>query len=186
MAVRCFSPPDIWWGRWLEPMAETDLPERRLGALAPLGEGDPGVEEAVGDVVESGNARRQVEVLEDEADTPGAERREVAVLSRAKSRPSISTSPVLARSSVPMMLSMVDLPEPDGPTMATSFAASDLKADIAQSEDAAREAARDVAERDDRRNHRGTPALHALGDTLALNFHAAAGEQAGSNRTPPC
>ena len=37
----------------------------------------------------------------------------------AASWPATQTSPELGRSSVPMMLSRVDLPDPDGPTIAT-------------------------------------------------------------------
>ena len=43
-----------------------------------------------------------------------------------------STSPVVGRSSVPMMCSSVDLPEPDGPTMATSSPSRDVEVDVAR------------------------------------------------------
>ena len=39
---------------------------------------------------------------------------------RAASRPVIDTTPALGRSSVPITCSSVVLPEPDGPTIATS------------------------------------------------------------------
>ena len=105
----------------IEPVAEADLLQRGLRPLAAVAKPDAGVEETIGDIVEGRDARRQVEVLEHEADAAGAQGREIAVPERRHIEPvDLDRRPQLARSSVPMMLSIVDLPEPDGPTMATS------------------------------------------------------------------
>ena len=61
-------------------MAEADPPQRRLGALASFAHAGAGIEQAVGDVVDRGNAWREVEVLEDESDVPRPQRRQLAVV----------------------------------------------------------------------------------------------------------
>ena len=62
----------------------------------------------------------QEELLEDEPDLPGPQRDSSRSLSRAASTPPIRTTPLLGRSSVPMTCRSVDLPDPEGPTIATS------------------------------------------------------------------
>jgi len=62
----------------------------------------------------------QEELLEDEPDLPSPQQRQLASLSRAASTPPIRTTPLLGRSSVPMTCKSVDLPDPEGPTIATS------------------------------------------------------------------
>ena len=52
--------------------------------------------------------------------------------SRATSCPSIRTVPAVGRSRVPIRCSIVDLPEPDGPTIATSSPRVDPQADPAE------------------------------------------------------
>ena len=52
--------------------------------------------------------------------------------SRAASRPVIDTTPELGRSSVPITCSSVVLPEPEGPTIATSSPSAHREADLPQ------------------------------------------------------
>ena len=51
---------------------------------------------------------------------------------RARARPRSRRAPQLAGKSPPMMLSSVDLPQPDGPSMATNSSGSTAKVDLAQ------------------------------------------------------
>ena len=61
------------------------------------------------------------ELLEDEPDPAGAQRRELPVGQARDVQPGDPARvPALGRSSVPIRCSSVDLPEPDGPTTATS------------------------------------------------------------------
>jgi hypothetical protein len=62
----------------------------------------------------------QEELLEDEADAAGPQRRELAVAERRDVDPIDPDRPSLGRSSVPITCNSVVLPDPDGPTMATS------------------------------------------------------------------
>ena len=66
IAVRCCSPPDSWFGRCREPVAEPDPLQGRLGQLPALGELAAPVEQAVGDVVQHAEPVEQEELLEDE------------------------------------------------------------------------------------------------------------------------
>ena len=62
----------------------------------------------------------EVEALEHEADLVRAQPGQLVVRGAARSRrPATVTAPRLARSSVPSTVSIVVLPEPDGPTTAT-------------------------------------------------------------------
>ena len=56
-------------------VAEPDPLDGRLGQLAALGGPPAPVEQAVGDVVEHGQAVEQEELLEDEAEAPGPQAR---------------------------------------------------------------------------------------------------------------
>lgn len=60
-------------------MRKPNLPQGRLRPLAAIAQADAGVEEAVGDIVERGYARRKMEVLEHEADAAGPQCGKVAV-----------------------------------------------------------------------------------------------------------
>ena len=79
MAVRCCSPPDSWLGRCPMPVAEPDPLDGRLGQPAALGDPAAAVEQAVGDVVEHAEAVEQEELLEDEAQSPGPQARQLLV-----------------------------------------------------------------------------------------------------------
>ena len=121
IATRWRSPPESWVGRAAAAMREADLAERLVRALASLGERHAGVEQPVGDVVERALVLGQEELLEDEADARRAQRRELPVGHlAATSSPVMRTMPLVGRSSVPIRWSSVVLPEPDGPTIATS------------------------------------------------------------------
>jgi hypothetical protein len=61
-----------------------------------------------------------VEVLEHEPDRGGPQRRHLPVGQRRHVVPSMRTVPEDGRSNVPIRCSMVDLPDPDGPTIPTS------------------------------------------------------------------
>ena len=101
-------------------MTEADSLERGTGECATLPERHAGVEHSVGDVVERGHRVLQVESLEDEADLVGPQSGELTVRGLVTvSCPATRTRPALGRSSVPRIVSIVVLPEPDGPTTAT-------------------------------------------------------------------
>ena len=53
--------------------------ERLRGSLAALGDSDPRVEQAFGDVLQRGRVLRQEELLKDEPDTRSTQRRELAI-----------------------------------------------------------------------------------------------------------
>ena len=72
----------------------------------------------------------QMEGLKDEADPVGAQPRELGVGGAGEARGRRrGPRPLLGRSSVPMIVSIVVLPEPDGPTTATLLALQDLDVD---------------------------------------------------------
>src|SRR4029453_19302408 len=73
-------------GAW----GEADPFERLVGASVPLGGGDAGVEQPVGDVLPRRGMFGQEELLKDEADLPGPQPRELAV---AKARRVDATDP---------------------------------------------------------------------------------------------
>ena len=56
MAVRCCSPPESWFGRCREAVAEPDPLDRRRGEPPPIGQRAAPVEQALGDVVEHAEA----------------------------------------------------------------------------------------------------------------------------------
>ena len=110
------------------PRTEADEVEGIHGPPPPLGLTNPGVEQSVGHVVQNGLVLGQEELLEDEPDPGGPQRR------RPRRRPSVATSspvtrtvPEVGRSRVPMRWSSVVLPEPEGPTMPTSSPGPTLK-----------------------------------------------------------
>ena len=65
-------------------------------------------------------ARQQVVGLEDEADALAAQRGQTVIVEAATSVPARWYVPEDGRSRQPMTCMSVDLPEPDGPTMATN------------------------------------------------------------------
>ena len=79
IATRWRCPPESWFGRaWGRPSRPTSL-EGVEGTGPPLCLGDPGVEEAVGHVVEHALVLGQEELLEHEADPGGPQRGQLPV-----------------------------------------------------------------------------------------------------------
>ena len=79
MATRWRCPPESWVGRaWGRPSSPTSA-EGVEGLGPPFGLGDPGVEEAVGHVVEHALVLGQEELLEHEADPGGPQRGQLPV-----------------------------------------------------------------------------------------------------------
>jgi hypothetical protein len=76
-----------------------------------------------GHVLARGQARDEVVELEHEADMIATEFRQLAVVGRVRSWPAYTTSPEVAVSSPPRMLSSVDLPLPEGPQQHDELAA---------------------------------------------------------------
>ncbi len=102
-------------------LLEPDPIERCGGRPAALARGRAGVEQAVRDVLERAVRLEQVKLLEDEPDPPCAQRGESAVGGLGDVAAGDPHNPAAwRRSSVPMMCSSVDLPDPEGPTIAHS------------------------------------------------------------------
>ena len=105
------------------PFGEPDAIEGRVGELE-------GVVAAVeeqreGDVLARAQQREEVEELEDEPDASAAHvRQRLFVQIRRAPRPSMATAPASGRSRPPTRCSRVDLPEPDGPMIATNSPAA--------------------------------------------------------------
>jgi hypothetical protein len=98
---------------------EVDVAQGLFGALDALGGGGAVVDERQLDVVQSGGAGQQVEGLEDEADFLVADAGQFVVVERADE---LAVEPVVAlagESRQPIRFMKVDLPEPEGPMMAT-------------------------------------------------------------------
>ena len=106
------------------PVCEADAVERAPCPPAALRAGDAGVEQAVRDVVHRGHAVGEVELLEHEPDPVRPQRRQCPVVEVVDVEAVDAGDAEVGRSSVPMMFSSVDLPEPLGPTMATSSPAA--------------------------------------------------------------
>ena len=107
-------------GRW---RARCPRPTRsqRLGAAARRRRGDAAVEQAVGDVVERRlRPASRWNCWKTKPTRRAAERARAASSSRPRRARRCGRSPLVGRSSAPSRLSSVDLPEPDGPTIATS------------------------------------------------------------------
>ena len=147
----------------VQPVAQPQPLERgRAPAPARSRRGDALVEERRGDVLQRGRARQQVVGLEDEADRPAAQRRP-ARRRRARPRPCrrAGTCRCVGRSRQPMMFMSVDLPEPDGPTMATNSPSADGQVDAAQGLHADAAHVVDTThglQLEERRRHGGPPA----------------------------
>ena len=132
-ATRWRSPPESlaaeWRSRWERPTRASAAAARSRRSAA----GTPGVEQAVGDVVDHRRRLEQEEPLEDEADPGRPEPRQLVVARRRRRRdPRPRCWPLLGRSSVPIRCSSVDLPEPEGPTIAVSSPRRDAQRDPAQ------------------------------------------------------
>ena len=108
-------------------VGEADPGQRRGGAAAALAGRHAGVEQPVGDVVDHRRRLEQEELLEDEADPGRAQAGQLVVAGARRGRgPRSRSLPLLGRSSVPIRCSRVDLPEPEGPTIAVSSPRSTL------------------------------------------------------------
>ncbi len=79
MATRWRCPPESWLGRAWGRSSRPTSAEGVEGTGPSFGLGDPGVEEAVGHVVERALVLGQEELLEDEADPGGPQRGQLAV-----------------------------------------------------------------------------------------------------------
>jgi hypothetical protein len=88
--------------------------------LPPLSYWNSCVEQPVGDVVERNLVLGEEELLEHEPDAAGSQRGELTVIELADVELVDPDLALVWRSSVPMTCSRVDLPEPEGPTIATS------------------------------------------------------------------
>jgi hypothetical protein len=89
------------------------------GALVPLLLRHAGVDQRQLDVVQRRGARQQVERLEDEADVLVADARQLVVVEAGDGRAISQYSPAVGVSRQPIRFMNVDLPEPDGPMIAT-------------------------------------------------------------------
>ena len=112
-------------------IGEADLLEQRQRPLAQLRRADADRREAGLDVLERGQRRDQVELLEDEAERVQPQLGQLAVAETPRSRPSKKTLPALGRSSAPSSCSSVVLPDPLGPSSATNSPGLDLQVDAA-------------------------------------------------------
>ena len=120
MATRWRSPPDIWWGLW---WSRCDSPTRMRALSAFWRRSARGTPRR-----SRPSATLSMAVMPSlrwncwntkpircarSPDSLRSDRRDTSI-------PSIATVPEVGRSSVPMRLSRVDLPDPEGPTMATN------------------------------------------------------------------
>ena len=94
--------------------------------------GHPAVEQAGGDVVEHAEMFEQVELLEDESDAPGPQTRQRRSLMVRRVGSGDAHAPRVGRSRVPSRFSRVDLPEPDGPVIATASPAVEPQVDAGE------------------------------------------------------
>ena len=103
------------------PMAQSDPLERLDRPLPSLAAGDPAVQQSLRDVLPARSGRRggRTAGRRTRSTSPGGPTGPRSG-SAVTSSPWTMTRPVVGRSSVPMIPSSVDLPEPDGPTIPTS------------------------------------------------------------------
>ena len=86
MATRCCCPPESWCGRRVAEVAEAEVAERRVDALADLGGGDLAQLQAVADVVGHRAVRPERVRLEDEAEVASLGR-DLELLAGVEDRP---------------------------------------------------------------------------------------------------
>ena len=107
------------------PVGQADLGERGEGPLPALGRVDARVDERQLDVAPRRQVRQQVELLEHEPDAAVAHLGQLVLVEATRRRaPARRYVPGVGTSRQPMMCISVDLPEPDGPTIATNSPAS--------------------------------------------------------------
>ncbi len=102
------------------PAGQADLGQRVRRGPAPPRRGDTAVQQPGGHVVQRGQRGHQEELLEHEPDPGGPTPDRALSGSPSTTSPATRTLPAVGRSRVPAMASMVDLPDPDGPTIAVN------------------------------------------------------------------
>ena len=124
IATRCCSPPESWPGRWLGAVGEADLAEQLAGSDSEVLAAGAGGCQLRLDVLQGGERRDEVELLEDEPEGAQPQRRELAVGKRSEVAAVEDDRPPDGRSSAPSSWSSVVLPDPLGPSSATKSPAS--------------------------------------------------------------
>jgi hypothetical protein len=99
---------------------EADPLERLIRAPIPLVGGDAGVEDPVGDVLAHRGVLGQEELLEDEADLPGPQPRQLAVIQLRGGDSTDADHAAGGSLQRPHDVQERGLPDPEGPTIATS------------------------------------------------------------------
>ena len=105
-------------------MGQPDSVQRGGGQQPPLGAPDAGVQQPVGHVAQHALVLGEEELLEHEPDPDARSPANWRSVIAAASRPVMRTVPLVGLSRVPIRCSSVDLPDPDGPTMAASSPAA--------------------------------------------------------------
>ena len=121
IATRCRSPPDSWVGRAAALCASPTRSSAASGQPPPRGRGGPRRTAARRRrcPARSGARRGRTAGTRTRSGSPAAPASSRSAI-RATSRPVTRTVPVVGRSRVPIRCSSVVLPDPDGPTTATS------------------------------------------------------------------
>ena len=108
-------------GMMLVAAGQADRVQRLHGALVRARAGDIGVEQRQFDVLQRAGARQQVELLKHESDLLVADLGQFVAVELADTlMPSSRYVPEVGLSRQPRMFISVDLPDPDGPMMATN------------------------------------------------------------------
>src|SRR6266545_610610 len=145
-----------------QPVAEPDELQGRFGAFASFPLAGAGVEQAVGDVVQGRHARCQVELLENEPDPLGPQRREVMVGQFGDVEPVDDDLPGAGAVQRAHHMQQRRLARPRRPNDRHQLTAADLQVDVAERPDPAGVFAADPAQHHDRfgrATHFATPTL---------------------------
>ena len=124
IATRWRSPPDIWWGLWSMRCPSPTRVRASRAASRRLARGTPRYSSPSATLSKADtpavrwNCWNTKPISDERTPDSSVSRREDT------SVPSMRTLPEVGRSSVPIRLSRVDFPEPDGPTMATNSPSS--------------------------------------------------------------
>ncbi len=119
MATRCCWPPESSFGLWSVRSPKPTSSSAATARARALACADARVKERKRDVLNRIRTGEQVEALEHEAEFAQADLRERVVVEIRNVLAVEHVRPVVARSRQPMMFISVDLPEPDGPMIAT-------------------------------------------------------------------
>ena len=103
-----------------EPVAEPDPLDGRLGQLASLADPPAPVQQPVGHVVEHAEPSRRKNCWNTKPSRQARSPDSCLSVMVEVSSPATRTTPAVGRSSVPITCNRVLLPDPEGPTMATS------------------------------------------------------------------